>query len=74
MNPLLGTLVLRLAEDGALEARLGVARSKVEVFDASKNQLRVELLGRGSVLTVGFSPGEEAADEVAMLGQSFRRK
>lgn len=74
VNPQLGTLALRLGEDGRLEARLGVARSPVEVFDATKNQLRVELLGGGSVLTVGFAQEKSAASEVAMLGQTFRRE
>jgi CubicO group peptidase (beta-lactamase class C family) len=74
VSPEMGTMELRLADDGRLEARLGVARSRVEVFDAAKNQLRVELLGSGSVVTVNFAPDAARASEVAFLGRTFRRE
>ncbi len=36
--------------DGKLEASMGLLHSSVEVYDAEKNQLRVELTGRGEVI------------------------
>jgi hypothetical protein len=35
--------------DGRLNAAMGIAESGVEVYDGTKYQLRVELLGGGSV-------------------------
>ncbi|MBL0940269.1 MAG: serine hydrolase [Gemmatimonadaceae bacterium] len=51
-NAAMGTLVLSLNADGSLEARMGSAWSAVEVYDATKNQLRVELFGSGGVMTM----------------------
>ena len=51
---------------------MGAARSPVEVFDATKNQLRVELFGRGSVAEVRFDG--DVAVEVLLLEHQFRRQ
>jgi len=70
-NPLLGTLVLTLTPEGKLEATAGVAWSAVEVFDGTKHQLRVELFGSGSVLTMNVE-GERVVGAI-LNGQTFRR-
>jgi len=55
-NPQLGTV--RITEkDGRLEAWFGAAWSPIEVYDATKNQLRVEPFGNGEVVTVGMDEG-----------------
>jgi hypothetical protein len=74
VNPMLGSLELRLGQDGRLQARMGVARSPVEVFNAEKNELRVELFGRGTVLAVTFPQEPGPATGVSLLGMSFRRE
>jgi CubicO group peptidase (beta-lactamase class C family) len=51
-SPAMGTLVLSVNAAGKLEARSGVAWSNVEVFDGAKHELRVELFGGGSVLSM----------------------
>ena len=70
-NPLLGTLVLTLNPEGKLEARAGVAWSAVEVFDGTRHQLRVELFGSGSVLTMNVE-GDRVVG-ATLNGQTFRR-
>jgi CubicO group peptidase (beta-lactamase class C family) len=70
-NPLLGSLVLELNPEGKLEASAGTAWSAVEVYDGAKHQLRVELFGSGSVLTM-----EVEGDRVVgatLNSQVFRR-
>ena len=70
-SPSMGSLVLRLNPEGKLEANAGVAWSAVEVYDGTKHQLRVELFGPGSVLTM-----EVEADRVVgatLNAQTFRR-
>jgi hypothetical protein len=39
----------RIFMDGRFNATMGIAESGVEVYDGTKYQLRVELLGGGSV-------------------------
>jgi CubicO group peptidase (beta-lactamase class C family) len=70
-DPAYGDIELRVV-DGRLEARAGVARSDVEVFDAERNQLRVALTGSGSVATVLMEAGRAVALEFA--GRMFRRR
>jgi hypothetical protein len=50
---------------------MGVARADAEVFDASKNQLRVELLGSADVVTAVVENGRVIALE--LNGVRFRR-
>ena len=71
VNPAWGTLVFRRS-GGGLEVSMGAARSPVEVFDATKNQLRVELFGRGTVAEVRFKG--DVAVEVLLLENQFRRQ
>jgi hypothetical protein len=72
VSPTLGTLEVALV-DGHLEAVMGAARSAVEVYNAEKNQLRAELFGRGSVLTVDFSAASQEANAVQLLDATFTR-
>ena len=70
-SPAMGTLVLSINPQGRLEARMGAAWSAVEVYDGTRNQLRVELFGGGTVLTM-----EVAGDQVVsatMGGVRYQR-
>jgi hypothetical protein len=59
-----GAMTWRVVGDG-LEVRMGVASSRAEVYDAVKDQLRVELLGgqRGSVRVPAAGGAHGAHDE-----------
>ncbi|MDQ6888079.1 MAG: beta-lactamase family protein [Gemmatimonadota bacterium] len=70
VNPVWGHLQLLLV-DGKLQARMGAAASAVEVFDAPKNQLRVELFGVGEVVSVGMAGGR--ADTLSLSGAAYQR-
>jgi CubicO group peptidase (beta-lactamase class C family) len=72
-NEQYGRLELRLAGE-RLEAVMGVARSTVEVYDASANRLRVELTGSGSVIQVEFPPQGGPASAVVAFDARFERK
>jgi hypothetical protein len=74
VNPLLGSLEIRITENGRLQASMGAAQSAVEVLDAAKDELRVELFGGGTSLAVRFPPSGGPASEVALLGMPFRRE
>jgi CubicO group peptidase (beta-lactamase class C family) len=69
-SPAFGRLVLSVV-NGKLEARAGTAWSAVEVYDAAKNQLRVELFGAGEVATVTMRRG--TGDAIDLGGMKFRR-
>ncbi len=60
-----------LVDDGKLHARMGVARSDVEVYRGDENQLRVELTGGGSVVTFNFDG--ERATSLTWNGVEFGR-
>src|SRR5688572_6116827 len=49
-NPLMGTMVVQVNPAGKLEMRMGAAWSAVEVYDGSKNQLRMQPFGSGLVV------------------------
>jgi CubicO group peptidase (beta-lactamase class C family) len=70
-NPSFGTVELRVV-DGRLRATAGAAQSAVEVYDASRNQLRVELSGSGSVVTVDLEDGR--AVRITWDGNTFVRR
>lgn len=72
-HPDWGAIELR-ETNGKLEAIMGEARSSVEVFDAEKEQLRVELFGGGSVMQVYFYQGADRAREILLEGASFKRR
>ena len=69
-NDLYGRLQIRLV-NGKLEARLGNAWSVVEVFDNTKNRLRVELFGGGQVMDVEMK--DDRAVAMNLAGTVFRR-
>lgn len=72
-NPLFGTIELRAVPEG-LEARFGAAKGEAEIYDAAKDQFRVELIGRAGVLTVRFpSDGAGPARAVDYLDATFER-
>jgi hypothetical protein len=53
---------------------MGVARSDVEVYDAGKEQLRVELFGGGDVLTMEAPEGGHRAERVRLKDMTFTRR
>jgi hypothetical protein len=69
-NPLFGKLKLS-AVNGKLEANLGAAWSAVEVFDNTKNQLRMALFGDGEVVNVEMKDGK--AVMLSIGGTEYKR-
>jgi hypothetical protein len=51
---------------GTLTAAMGVARGEVEVYDADRNQLRVELFGRGRVMQAVASEDGRSIDAMEL--------
>lgn len=70
-NPQMGTMVLELMPSGVFEARMGSAWSAVEVYDAAKHQLRVELFGSGSVMTMNVE--QDRVVSAVLDGLTFTR-
>lgn len=70
-NEMLGRVDLSVV-DGKLEARMGPLWSKVETYDAAENQLRIELMGGGQVVTVHFD-GQDVAQRMVIYGDTFQR-
>jgi len=69
-NPVMGRL--RLDEvNGKLEAHLGAAWSAIEVFDNTKNLLRIALFGNGEVVTVTMADGKATA--LTFGGNEYKR-
>jgi len=69
-NPVMGRL--RLDEvNGKLEAHLGDAWSAIEVFDNTKNLLRIALFGSGEVVTVTMADGKATA--LTFGGNEYKR-
>lgn len=58
--------------DGRLAYRWGALYGPVEVFDASKNQLRIEMAGSGIVVSFKF-PEAGPATEIDVQGLTFKR-
>jgi hypothetical protein len=71
-SPTLGTMTWRVTDEG-LVAEMGVARSAAEVYDAAKDELRVELTGGGSVVAFEFPPGGGPAAALVIEGERFER-
>jgi CubicO group peptidase (beta-lactamase class C family) len=69
-NPVMGHLEVQLV-NGKLEARMGAAWTAIEVFDNTKNQLRVEFFGGGEVMTVEMKDGR--ADSIRFQDLIFSR-
>jgi CubicO group peptidase (beta-lactamase class C family) len=68
----LGRIEFREVAEG-LEFRFGVARGRVEVFDAERSALRIEVGGSGMVVEFRFGPGGEPAQAVVLQGVEFTR-
>jgi CubicO group peptidase (beta-lactamase class C family) len=69
-NPMFGKLRLSNV-NGKLEASLGAAWSAVEVFDNTKNQLRIALFGNGEIVNVEMKDGKAVA--LSFGGNEYRR-
>lgn len=59
-------------QDGRLEYRWGALYGPVEIFDAAKGQLRIEIAGSGTVVTFGFA-GSGPARSLDIQGVTFSR-
>lgn len=59
-------------QDGRLEYRWGAVYGPVEIYDASKSQLRIEVAGSGTVVTFQFG-GAGSASAVEVQGVTFSR-
>lgn len=70
-NPKLGRMVWQVVA-GGLEARIGVAGSRAEVYDAAQNQLRIEI-GGGQVVDFEFPEAGGRADALIFDGERFER-
>jgi hypothetical protein len=71
-SPRLGTMTWRVVENG-LEVSMGVARSGAEVYDAAKDELRVELTGGGNVVGFEFPDPAGPAAGLVIEGERFER-
>ncbi len=74
-NEAMGRLDCRVVDD-RLEIAYGLARAEAEVYEAATHKLRVELTGRGEVVT--FAPAESGHDTAPMAsltwgGRLFQR-
>jgi CubicO group peptidase (beta-lactamase class C family) len=71
-SPKVGAMAWRVVAAG-LEVRMGVALCRAEVYDAAKDQLRVELFGGGSVAAFEFPGAGGPATAVTINGVRFER-
>lgn len=71
-SSVLGRMVWRELADG-LEMRLGVIRSRAEVYDAEAEQLRIEVGGGGMVVDFTGPDGDGPATSVTVVGTTFGR-
>ncbi len=70
-SPKLGRIVWQVVA-GGLEARAGVAGSRAEVYDAAKDQLRIDI-GGGTVATFEFPEEGGPATAAVIQGERFER-
>ncbi len=71
-EPAYGTISFTV-RDGRLVYRWGALYGPVEIFDASKNQMRVETAGSGNVVSFVFGDGGPA-QSLELQRVTFRRK
>ncbi len=71
-SPVAGRMVWRVVA-GGLEVRIGVLQSRVEVYDAAADQLRIELAGGGRVAEFDFPEDGGPARSVSIVGIRFDR-
>jgi len=72
-NQKLGNMEWRVL-DGGLEVKMGVMHSRAEIYNAEKNQLRIELRGGGEVMTFQFAQEPKQATSLLYLGETFERQ
>ena len=70
-EPSYGDVVVSV-RNGRLEYRWGALYGPVEIYDAAKHQMRVELAGSGTVVTFSF-PGSGPAPSLDVQGVTFVR-
>jgi CubicO group peptidase (beta-lactamase class C family) len=70
-NEAFGTITF--ADSNGLRYRWGVLEGPVEVYDAEKDQLRIEIASSGTVVTFQFT-GPGPAASVALGGTTFTRR
>lgn len=70
-SPRMGRIVWQVVA-GGLEARIGIAGSRAEVYDAEQNQLRIEI-GGGVVVTFEFPDAGGLAEALVIRGERFER-
>lgn len=68
----LGRMVWRVVA-GGLEMRIGILRSRAEVYDAAEDRLRIELGGSGVVASFDFADEGAPARAVRVAGFRFER-
>ncbi len=72
-DPNFGALVFTLEGD-SLHYRWGAVYGPAEVYDATKNQLRIEVAGSGNVVTFTFPSTNAPAATVEAMGATLTRK
>jgi hypothetical protein len=70
-EPSFGRITFTMTDHG-LVYRWGALSGPVEVFDATKTQLRIEVAGSGNVVGFTFA-NEEPAQTAVWQGVTFRR-
>lgn len=70
-EPSFGSITFTV-QDGRLAYRWGAVYGPVEIFDAAKTQMRIEIAGGGNVATFTFG-GDGPAKSVAVQGVTFER-
>ena len=72
VNPLMGAMNWTVS-DGHLKVSMGVAQSNAEIYDATKNEFRVELIGSGQVIRFRFPKVSSPASIAQYGGYQFER-
>jgi CubicO group peptidase (beta-lactamase class C family) len=70
-EPSLGKITFTV-DSGRIRYRWGAVYGPVEIYDAAKKQLRIEIAGSGNVVTFAFE-GEGPARSLELQGATFRR-
>ncbi|MBC7894696.1 MAG: hypothetical protein H7066_04745, partial [Cytophagaceae bacterium] len=71
-EPSFGDVTIAM-RDGRLTYRWGAQYGPVEIMDASRHQLRVEVAGSGHVVTFAFDPAG-VARSIQLQGVTFTRR
>jgi CubicO group peptidase (beta-lactamase class C family) len=71
-NAKLGRMQWRVLANG-LEVKMGVMYSRAEVYNSEKNQLRVEMRGRGETVEFEFHEASDKAQILRYQGEEFHR-